>query len=320
MLDELIKRRVLIVLGKGGVGRTAVSAALGLATARTGRRVCVIEYDTGAPMAAMFGHAPAYVPIEVESGLFLAALNGPRTLEEYLSLTVPSPRVLRSVLSSRLYNYFIQAAPGLRELIMIGKLYHEIERRPANLPPWDVVIFDGPASGQALDLLRMPATAHETFGASIVGREAHNVTAFLHDPTKCAVVQIATADGLAVSETIEFHQALKDIAMPPAAIVFNRKFSVPYGPPAVSALAHLAQRPNGSEWGSYAVRARRLLDAADRTDQAAHTLHEQTGTPIIELAEHLNVHGRELIEKLAAELAVGFNRHRPSREKSIHLG
>src|SRR5581483_11848265 len=108
----------------------SVAAALGLAAARAGARVCVIEYDSRAPLAALFGREPSYPPIEAAPGLFLIALDGPRALAEYLGYALPSA-MLRAVLSSRLYNYFVPAAPGLRELIMIGKLYHEIERRPA---------------------------------------------------------------------------------------------------------------------------------------------------------------------------------------------
>lgn len=302
MLNELLKRRVLMILGKGGVGRTSVSAALGLAAARAGARVCIIEYDSRTPMAALFGREPSYDPIEVEPGMSLIALDGPRALAEYLRLTLPSPAMLRTILSSRLYNYFVPAAPGLRELIMIGKLYHEIERRPSGRPPWDLVIFDGPASGQALELLRMPLTAEQTFGASIVGREARNVAAFLRDRERCVAVQVATGDGLTVSETLEFHEALSGIGMAPAAVIFNRQVSAPFGRSAIEKLARLTADGTGAKVSPFVRRADRLLIATKRNEEAIRLLRGVSGA-LIELTNHAEVHGRPLVESLAAEIA-----------------
>jgi anion-transporting ArsA/GET3 family ATPase len=301
MLNELLTRRVLLILGKGGVGRTTVSAALGLVAARAGARVCIIEYDSQAPMAALFGHQPSYEPVEVEPGMSLIALDGPRTLAEYLRLTLPSTAMLHTILSSRLYNHFVPAAPGLRELIMIGKLYHEIERRPQGQPPWDLVIFDGPASGQALDLLRMPLTAEETFGASIVGREARNVAAFLRDRRRCVALQVATGDRLTVSETLEFHTALGGIGMAPAALIFNRRFSLPFDGAAIERLAGRVADGNRPAASRFISRARRLLIAARRDAEAIRQLQDVSGS-LIALANYPEARGRPLIEALVAEL------------------
>src|SRR5277367_3624034 len=171
MLTDLMRRRLLIIVGKGGVGRTSVAAALGMLSVRAGRRVLLMEIDSRAAMSTLFGRKPVYEPTEVSPGLFRMALDGRNALEQYLGLTLPSARMVRAVVASRLYKYFVQAAPGLRELIMIGKLLHEIERRPAGEPPWDNVIFDAPASGHAISLLQMPLAADGAFGASVVGRE-----------------------------------------------------------------------------------------------------------------------------------------------------
>ncbi|HUY19771.1 MAG TPA: ArsA family ATPase [Candidatus Binataceae bacterium] len=301
MLNELLKRRLLMILGKGGVGRTTVSAALGLAVARAGARVCVAEYDSRRPMAELFGCQPSYEPVEVEPGLSLMALDGPQALAEYLRVTLPSPALLRTILSSRLYNYFVLAAPGLRELLMIGKLYHEIELRPADQAQWDLVIFDGPASGQALELLRMPLTAEQTFGASIVGREARKVEALLRDRERCAAVQVATGEALTVSETLEYHTALDEIGMTPAAVILNRRSAAPFGRPTVEKLERLAGNDNGIAAAPLIRRAYRLLDASARMDKAIGLLRNGAG-PLIELTNHPELHGRALVESIATEI------------------
>ncbi|MGH7905221.1 MAG: ArsA family ATPase [Candidatus Binataceae bacterium] len=299
MLSELSNRRVLILIGKGGAGRTTIAAALGMLAARRHARALLVEIDTRGAMAKLFGRAPSYAPIEVEPGLFLTSLDGPQAMEQYLSITVPSPRLLRSVFSSRLYKYFVQAAPGLRELIMIGKLYHEVERRPANLPAWDQIVFDAPASGQALSLLRMPLAADETFENSVVGREARRVAAFLRDPNRCAVVQVATAEPLVVAETIETSAALKKMGFRPAAIVFNRKLTVPFGARDIARfIRHGAGRKSAGLIEAYGRIARNHLEIAQRTAEARAFLRLKTHTPIIDFPEFPRSYGLDLVRRL----------------------
>src|SRR5216683_2541855 len=179
MLKELLSRRVLIVLGKGGVGKTAVSAAIAKLCAASGSRALLMETDTRAPLAAMFGIEPSSDPKEVAANLSLMTLDGRYALEEYLRLVVPGRMLLKAVFASRLYQFFVQAAPGLRELMMLGKIYYETERAPSDPKRHDLIIVDAPASGQALSLLNMPNAARSTFGDSIVGKEANNISRLL---------------------------------------------------------------------------------------------------------------------------------------------
>src|ERR1039458_900199 len=171
MLNEILARRVLIVLGKGGVGKTTVSAALAKLVAMpgaaalakpaemSGPRALIMECDARAPLAATFGVAPSFVPTDVAPNLALMTLDGRAALEEYLRLVVPGRMLLKAVFASRLYQFFVQAAPGLRELMMLGKVYHEAGRIDPKLPGPSMIIVDAPASGQAMSLLKMPTAA-----------------------------------------------------------------------------------------------------------------------------------------------------------------
>ena len=134
MIDELLRRRVLIVVGKGGVGRTSVSGALATLRAADPARVLAMEYDRLGALATALGHEPGLDPAEAASGLWTVVLDGPHQLEEYLATVVPSRAMLRAVVKSAAYRYFVEAAPGLRELITLGKIYHEVEYRPPAPP------------------------------------------------------------------------------------------------------------------------------------------------------------------------------------------
>src|SRR5260370_41239048 len=170
----------MAAVGKGGGARARVSRAFAAYAARKGMRTLVMESDPHTPVAASYGANASYVPVELAPNLWSMHLGGRESLEEYLSLVVPRP-ILRAVFMSSLYQYFVDAAPAVRELTMMGKIFHEIERRPASgsEPEGNLIVFDAPASRQALRIIPMPVAAAETFRASVVGRGADNGGGFL---------------------------------------------------------------------------------------------------------------------------------------------
>lgn len=304
MLKDLLARRVLIVLGKGGVGKTTVSAAIAKMLAASGARVLVMECDTRAPLAQVFGIEPSFDPKEVATNLSLMTLDGRHALEEYLRLVVPSRMLLKAVFASRLYQFFVQAAPGLRELMMLGKIYYEAGRRAAKAPHRSVIIVDAPASGQAMSLLKMPTAARTTFTDSVVGKEASNISRMLRDRRHCAIVQVTTADALSVAETIETHAELSRIHLAPAAVFFNRMVASDFDDNDIAALANRrGPRTRKKNLEHLAELAASELRRGSEARAAIVAIRAATGGPVIELAEHPSMAGIELIESLAADLA-----------------
>jgi anion-transporting ArsA/GET3 family ATPase len=303
-LNDVLKRRALILLGKGGVGKTSVSAAIAVAAAHRGERVLLMETDSHAPMAALFGCEPDFAPVEVEAApnLHLMVLDGRRALEQYLRLVVPGRAVLNAVFASRLYQYFVQAAPGLRELMMLGKVCYEVAQKPEDHAGWAKVILDAPASGQAINLLKMPTVARETFGESIVGREAQNITTMLRDADVCSIILITTPDLLSLNETLETHDALAAIGLKIAAVILNR-----CNPAAFDSadLARFAGNPKLRKLKTIrhlCELARAEIDRATMSRSALAQLKQRIQSPVIELKEHRGFSRLELIEALAAQL------------------
>jgi anion-transporting ArsA/GET3 family ATPase len=221
MLTQLFERRLIVVLGKGGVGKSTTSAALASCAARQGIRTLLMETDSRAPVAAALGVERSFKPAPVRAGFSTMVLEGGHALDEYLALVLPGRAVLKAVFASRLYQFFVQAAPGLRELMMLGKVCYELSSKDRHAR-WDLVVIDAPASGQALSLLKMPTAARATFGTSVVGQEAENIERTLHDRKLCAIVEVTTPETLAVSELLETQKALAAMDFPPAAIFLNR--------------------------------------------------------------------------------------------------
>lgn len=225
-MTTLLSRRVHIVVGKGGVGKTTVSVALALIAARSGKRVLLAEMEEGGRAGVFLGMsaAPGYEARQAPSGPWVLTVDGRASLEEYLRLIVPVRRVLKAVFQSQVYQYFVAAAPGLKELMAMGKVWYEAQRTERDgRRQWDIIIVDAPATGHSLQYLRMPGAARDTFGAGLVKREAARVEALLEDPAQTAVHLVTTTEDMPVTETIETYAALtQTLRLPVGVLVVNR--------------------------------------------------------------------------------------------------
>lgn len=247
---ELLRHRLVFTVGKGGVGRTTITLLLALAAARRGLRVLLVELEGAHGLgAALEEQRAASPPPPGIERISLIRVDGKRALEEYLTLIIPVRRLLKTIFSSRIYQYFVAAAPGLKELMTIGKIWFEAERRQeapraplldaprAPLPEkdlarplWDVVLVDGPATGHSLQVLRMPQAALEAFPAGLVHREAERILKVLRDPEATAVVIVAMPEEMPVNETIEIYAGLQQLALPTTLLVLNQVHAAPCSP------------------------------------------------------------------------------------------
>ena len=188
----------MLVTGKGGVGKTTLAAALGLAAARRGKRVVLCE-------VAEQERLPRLVP-----ELSTVSVDPEEAKQEWLRYQLKS-RTLAGVLGgSRLFHYLTAAAPGLSELVTMGKVWDlaQIEPRTGG-PAYDLAIVDAPATGHGLAMLRAPSTHANIARVGPVGRHAEKIDSFLRDPAQTGVLTVALPEEMPVNETVEFERALK---------------------------------------------------------------------------------------------------------------
>jgi anion-transporting ArsA/GET3 family ATPase len=212
-LSDLLARRLLVVTGKGGVGKTTVAAALGLVAARAGKRTIVAEVARRGDVASAFDRAGAepFEEIELADGLFHISIDPQDALEEYLRDQLPRGPVADILARSRVFGLLAAATPGMRELLTVGKLWElaQLERRTPGADAYDLVVVDAPATGHGVAVLTAPRTFAAAAGTGPVARQGRKIDATLSDPALTAVVAVARAEELAVSETGELRSALR---------------------------------------------------------------------------------------------------------------
>lgn len=236
LLDALFSRRLVFLTGKGGVGKSVVGSALALAARERGKRVLLVE--VAAPLEAarllggprgsaggLSGAGPrAGHETEVLPGLFTVNLDPAAVMDEYVRHVVKLEMFARRILESPIYRRFFAAAPGLKELMVLGKImmFEEARARFSQKPLWDLVVVDAPATGHGLAFLKVPLAASAAVPVGPIGHNARRVLAMLRDPRRTALVVVAVPEEMAVVEAVQFHRlATDELKMEPAAVVLN---------------------------------------------------------------------------------------------------
>jgi anion-transporting ArsA/GET3 family ATPase len=271
-MSRIFDKRLVFVTGKGGVGKTTVAAALGLAAARAGKRTIVCEVAAQERMSRAFRlEGVGYTETELAPDLFAISIDPQRSLEEYLREQLRPPALYPLLFDNRLFQYFAAATPGLRELVTIGKVWElaQLERRSAEAAPYDLVIVDAPATGHGVGMLGTPRTFREVARVGPIRRQADRIHSFLADPRSTGVAAVALPEEMPVSETIELEQALaREVGLPLEAVVLNGLYPERFS----AAEAERIEAANGAH-PSAAVRA--ALVAALSEHRRARTQRRQ---------------------------------------------
>jgi anion-transporting ArsA/GET3 family ATPase len=224
-MASVLDRELLIVTGKGGTGKSTIAAGLAWAAAERGKRVLAVGLDATGELDACLVGIPqrplppvGYKPVERRPRLWSMVMDPEESLKEYLRIFLKLPVVTRIGVLSNVFDFVANAAPGVREIVTIGKFTYEVRERH-----YDLVVVDATATGHVLGQLDAPDAINELVGAGLIRSQTGWMRDILTDPARTGVVAVTTAEEMPVVETIELTQRLRDkVHVDLAAVVVNR--------------------------------------------------------------------------------------------------
>lgn len=320
MSFKLFDHRLILVSGKGGVGKTSVAAALGLLSARHGLNTLLCELERDGRLARLFkiegsSHGEP-TPLKTDN-LHYLFVDVEAALEEYLSIYMRFKAFYGPIVNSPVMHYFLRAAPGFKELLTIGKIWWEeqlVEGRPKR-HRWDVIIVDAPATGHGISFM---GVSHATVGMVRVGpirTQAQRMVDALQDSNRTSLVIVTLPEEMPVNETIELaDRSLKELGINPGPVIINSMPREVFGNSELKTYNELHEWVDGKRNPSPALRSMfKLADLGIKRRELAliymkklrEALPEQ---PFIEIPQIPDWNwDRQTVDKMADYLMGGLN-------------
>ncbi len=224
---DLLDYRLIVVTGKGGTGKTVVSSVLAEAARLAGKRVLLVETAATESIAGLFEQNPrplGYDGRALRPGLHAVHIDPHEALADYARLQFHIAAVTDRVLRMETFQQLLAAAPGWRELIILGKIWHlEQQKDASGRPRYDHLIVDAPATGHGLTFLDVPRVVQSAVRAGPLSRHASWVEALVHDHARTVMLPVTLPEDLPVLETEELvDRARNEIDIAIDRVIVNR--------------------------------------------------------------------------------------------------
>jgi anion-transporting ArsA/GET3 family ATPase len=218
-LVDLLDRKLVFVTGKGGVGKTTIAAALAWLAADRGKKTLVCEIDAKGNLADFYETGPTrFEEREIAPRLWAMSMDTEASLKQYLSLQLKIPLVARMGPLAKMFDFVASAAPGVREIVTVGKLCWEVKEKH-----YDFIVVDASASGHIVGQLAAPQAINQLVQVGLVRQQTGWMLDILGDPATTGLVVVATPAEMPVSETLDLTVRLKEETnVDLAAVVVNR--------------------------------------------------------------------------------------------------
>ena len=224
MAADLLDRRFLAVIGKGGTGKTTVAAALAVLAASRGKRVLVAMSQARERMSSML--ETQFVTSEVQpilANIDAVNLDPEACLDEYGMMILKARALYKAVMDNRAVKGFLRAVPGMDAWAMLGKTLYHVKQQERGRYVYDLVIIDAPATGHGLQMLRVPEVIASVAPVGLLRREAEEGLAILRDPVRSGMVVVTLAEEMPTAETEELVPKLTgELKLPLAKLVINQ--------------------------------------------------------------------------------------------------
>ncbi len=240
----------MIVTGKGGVGKTTVSVALGMRAAAEGKRTIVCEVSAQENASRMFEHTTVgFHEVELEENLWAISIDPDESMREYVLLQL-KVRAMRDMLfRSRIFNYLAAATPGLKELVTIGKIWElaQLDRKVKSGRKYDTVIVDAPATGHGVGFLQTPRTFANIARVGPIHSQAQTLDNFITDHDNTGVAIVALPEEMPVNESAALeHDLVEEVGVAVDRVYLNGLYPERFSKEEAERLGALAAAEDGA--------------------------------------------------------------------------
>ena len=277
----LLDRRLLFFTGKGGVGKSTVTAATAVLAAEQGKKVLLVEVDAKNNLTALFEHEPVgFEPRQVYPGVFVMQMDTEASLREYLKVQARVPVFGRLGPLARAFDFVATAAPGVREILTVGKICWDLRESIQGRADWDLIVVDAAATGHVISQLDAPRAIQELVAVGPIRNQTDWMIELLRDPALTALNVVTSPEEMPVNEAIELVAAAREqLDVPLGVVVVNRVLPEPFtrGDEEVFAALHepasLAALREGAGPGIDQVLDAARLAVSMRRSRAPHLAH-----------------------------------------------
>lgn len=284
---DVFDRRLVLVVGKGGVGRSTIAAAIAGQSAARGRRTLLFETNANDRFGSYFDKPPVGTELaQLAPNLWAVNTTPAAALEEYGLMVLRFRSVYEMVFENRVTRAFLRAIPGLDDYSLLGKAWFHTTEERRGKPVWDTVVFDMPASGHSISMLRIPWVITDTVPEGPLTRDARTIKSLLTDPARTAAVLVTLAEEMPVNEAIELDAKLRELGIVPQHIVCNQVYPehFPAGSPVARVLDTLAADPAlRSPLREVVEHAKLSRDRRALNERYLEELRRRAQTPVHEL-------------------------------------
>ena len=197
---------MIFVTGKGGVGKTVVSAALGIVASNIEKKTLLVELDTEGNIPKFFEEKTAFnKPQKLGQNLSAITIQPKAALHEYIILKLKFETLYKILFENRIVKFFINAVPGLNEILMIGKIWHLYSQKNRKGEPlYDLIIVDAPATGHSISFLQVPQTVKQIVKLGPIHEDANKIEKLLNNKEETAVCLVTLPEEMPTNEAIDF--------------------------------------------------------------------------------------------------------------------